>query len=48
VVQNDGEEVLPLEEALVQLQEAEEERSVADRELEEILKVLGLGGVTHD
>lgn len=47
VAQNGGEEVLPLEEALVQLQEAEEERVVADRELEEILKSLGLGGIAR-
>jgi len=45
VAQNGKEEVLPLEEALVQLQEAEEERAAADRELDEILKVLGLGGI---
>jgi type I restriction enzyme M protein len=45
VVQNGEEEVQPLEEALVQLQEAEEERAAADRELEEVLKALGLGGI---
>ncbi|MDI3538250.1 MAG: type restriction enzyme protein [Bacillota bacterium] len=45
VAQNGGEELLPLEEALVRLQEAEEERAAADRELEEILKALGLGGI---
>jgi len=45
VAQNGEEEVLPLEESLVQLQEAEEERAAADRELEEVLKALGLGGV---
>ncbi|MBC7324820.1 MAG: N-6 DNA methylase, partial [Moorella sp. (in: Bacteria)] len=48
VVQNGGEEVLPLEEALVRLQEAEEERAAADRELEEVLKALGLGGIARD
>jgi len=32
----------------VQLQEAEEERAAADRELEEILKVLGVGGLHCD
>jgi len=47
VAQNGGEEVLPLEEALVQLQEAEEEREAADRELEEVLKALGLGGISR-
>lgn len=45
VAQNGEEEVLPLEESLVQLQEAEEERVAADRELEEVLKALGLGGI---
>jgi len=45
VAQNGEEEVLPLEESLVQLQEAEEERAAADRELEEVLKALGLGGI---
>jgi type I restriction enzyme M protein len=44
VAQNGKEEVLPLEEALVQLQEAEEERAAADRELEEVLKALGILG----
>lgn len=48
VAQNGGEEVLPLEEALVRLQEAEEERAAADRELEEALKALGLGGIIRD
>ncbi|NSW84551.1 MAG: SAM-dependent DNA methyltransferase [Syntrophothermus sp.] len=47
VAQNGGEEVLPLEEALVQLQEAEEERAAVDRELDDILKALGLGGIAH-
>jgi type I restriction enzyme M protein len=45
VSQNGTEEVLSLEEAIVQLQEAEEERLNADRELEEVLKALGLGGL---
>ncbi|EIV99909.1 type I restriction-modification system subunit M [Thermoanaerobacter siderophilus] len=45
VSQNGTEEVLPLEETIVQLQEAEEECSNADRELEEVLKALGLGGL---
>jgi type I restriction enzyme M protein len=38
------EEVLSVEEALVRLREAEEEREKADRELWEKLKLLGLGG----
>lgn len=44
VAQNGEEEVLPLEESLVQLQEAEEERAAAERELEEVLKALGIFG----
>jgi type I restriction enzyme M protein len=48
VAQNGGEEVLPLEEALVQLQEAEEERAAADRELEQVLNALGLGGLVRE
>lgn len=39
------EEVLPLEEAVVLLQEAEEEREEADRELDEVLQALGIGGI---
>jgi type I restriction enzyme M protein len=35
------EEVLPLEEAVVRLQEAEEERAEADRALNEVLQTLG-------
>jgi len=42
VAQNDEEEVLPLEEAEVLFQEAEEERAEADRALKEVLKILGL------
>ena len=38
------EDVLPLEEAMVLLREAEEERAEADRELEKVLTELGLGG----
>jgi type I restriction enzyme M protein len=34
---------VPLEEAVVLLQEAEEEREEADRELDEVLSRLGLG-----
>lgn len=48
VAQNGGEEVLTLEEALVRLQEAEEERAAADRELDGILRALGLGGIIRD
>jgi len=44
VSQNGGEDVMPLEEAMVQLREAEEERAEADRKLEDVLKALGLGG----
>lgn len=44
VAQNGREEMLPLEEAVVLLQEAEEERGAADRELQAILDFLGLGG----
>lgn len=39
----EDEEILPLEEAVVLLQEAEEEREEADRELDEVLSGLGLG-----
>lgn len=42
---NDKEEVLPLEEAVVLLEEAEEERAAADRALNEILQQLGLRGL---
>ncbi len=38
------EDVLPLEEAMVLLREAEEERAAADEELERVLMGLGLGG----
>jgi type I restriction enzyme M protein len=38
---NGKEEVLPLEEAVVRLQEAEEERAEADRALNEVLQTLG-------
>lgn len=41
---NGKEETLPLEEAMVLLREAEEERAEADRALYEILERLGLGG----
>lgn len=41
---NGKEEVLPVEEAIVQLQEAEEERRAVDAELNAILEKLGLGG----
>jgi type I restriction enzyme M protein len=39
----DQQDVLPLEEAVVLLQEAEEERATADRELDEVLRTLGVG-----
>ena len=45
-----AEEVLPLEEAVVLLQEAEEERAEADRELDEVLaqpRVRGIGGMAE-
>ncbi|WP_029215062.1 type I restriction-modification system subunit M [Kallotenue papyrolyticum] len=45
VATNDQEEVLPLEEAVVLLREAEEERAAADARLQEVLKVLGLDGM---
>lgn len=41
---NDKEDVLPLEEAVILLREAEEERAEADRALEAVLKQLGLSG----
>lgn len=42
VAQNDAEEVLPLEEAVVLLRQAEEDRAAADRALDEVLRTLGL------
>jgi len=42
---NNKEEVLPLEEAVVLLEEAEEERAEADRTLGEVLRQLGLKGL---
>ncbi len=42
VAQNDEEEVLPLEEAVVRLREAEEARTEANRALREVLRELGL------
>ncbi len=42
VASNDQEEVLPLEEAVVLLREAEEERADADRKLYEALHILGM------
>ncbi|MDR7543525.1 MAG: class I SAM-dependent DNA methyltransferase [Armatimonadota bacterium] len=44
VASGEKEEVLPLEEAVVLLREAEEERAQADRELARVLETLGLGG----
>jgi len=43
VAQNGGEEVLPLDEAVVLLREAEEERQEADEALHDMLRILGLG-----
>lgn len=42
VASNEQEEVLPLEEAVVLLREAEEERAEADRKLNEVLIMLGM------
>jgi type I restriction enzyme M protein len=47
VANNGGEEMLLPEEALVRLQQAEEERKTADQELDEVLKALGLGGIVR-
>ena len=44
VASGEQEEVLPLEEAVVLLAEAEEERAEADRELDAVLAGLGLRG----
>ncbi len=44
---NDKEEALPLEEAVVLLNEAEEERQAVDKELKQILAKLGLGGLNN-
>jgi type I restriction enzyme M protein len=43
VSQNGGEEVLPIEEAIVLWKEAEEERTTADKKLKAILGKMGLG-----
>lgn len=45
VASNDVEPVLPPEEAMVELREAEEERAEADKKLRKVLKGLGLGGL---
>ncbi|MEJ5240895.1 MAG: class I SAM-dependent DNA methyltransferase [Anaerolineales bacterium] len=45
VVLNGEDETLSLEEAIVILNEAEEERARADRQLDEVLKMLNLGGL---
>lgn len=42
VAQDNGEEILPLEDAVVQYREAEEERAEADKKLKEVLQRLGL------
>jgi len=47
VAGSEQDEVLPLEEAIVLLREAEEERAAADQSLEEVLAALGLGGRRH-
>ncbi len=44
VSQNGGEEVLPIEEAIVLLKEAEEERAFTDKKLKKILEKMGLIG----
>jgi type I restriction enzyme M protein len=44
VVTNGKEDVLPLEEAVVLLREAEEERAAADHALEEVLRILHVKG----
>ncbi len=45
VATDEQEKVLPLEEAVVLLREAEEERAEADRALREVLRELGLEGI---
>ncbi len=47
VVSNGTDEVLPLDDAIVLLREAEEERAEADQELEQVLTELGLAGDDH-
>ena len=47
VAGNDKEDVLPLEEAVVLINEAEEERQQVDKELKHILAKLGLGGSSN-
>jgi len=42
-----GEEILPVEEAIVQVREAEEERVAADKEFDKAMERLGLGGWRH-
>ncbi|MGC9455790.1 MAG: N-6 DNA methylase [Phycisphaerae bacterium] len=42
VSQDNGEDILPLEDAVVQLKEAEEQRAEADRKLKSVLQGLGL------
>jgi type I restriction enzyme M protein len=48
VASNHQEEVLPLDEAVVLLSEAEEERQAVDKELKEILNKLGLDIKTNE
>ena len=44
VAQDGEEEVLPLDDAIIQLQEAEEERKQADEKLKDVLEQLGFKG----
>lgn len=44
VITDGGDETLPLEDAVVQLKEAEEEQAGADRQLDEVLRRLGFKG----
>lgn len=48
VATNGSDEILPLEEALVWLEEAEEERAAADRVLRDVLQQLGLSTFRAD
>jgi len=48
VLVDSEEEVLPLEEAVVLLREAEEKRAEADRKLNGVLKELGLGMIGEE
>jgi len=48
VLTDSEEEVLPLEETVVLLREAEEERAEADRKLNEVLEELGMRTIGGD